>query len=58
MSRWAVGVPPCGPATASGPTGRCAKEAAQRLPVLTWDYSVTEGEGTVALSFERIPDTQ
>jgi hypothetical protein len=40
--------PDCNP-NANGGDGRpFAKEAAKTRPVLTWDYSVTEGEGTVS----------
>ncbi len=40
--------PDCNP-TSLGNDGRpFAKEAAKTRPVLTWDYSVTEGEGTVS----------
>jgi len=39
--------PDCHP-THGGDGRPYAKEAAKTVPVLTWDYSVTEGEGTVS----------
>jgi hypothetical protein len=39
--------PDCDPASHGGDGRPYAKEAAKTRPVLTWDYSVTEGEGTV-----------
>ena len=39
--------PDCHP-THGGDGRPFAREAAQQVPVLTWDYSVTEGEGTVS----------
>ncbi|MHB8973839.1 MAG: hypothetical protein ACYC3X_25045 [Pirellulaceae bacterium] len=38
----------CDPNLGGGDGRPFAKEAAQTRPVLTWDYSVTEGEGTVS----------
>jgi hypothetical protein len=41
--------PDCEPTNSHGGDGRpFAKRAAQTRAVITWDYSVTEGEGTVA----------
>lgn len=36
------------PGTHGGDGRSYAREAAMRVPVLTWDYSVSEGEGTVS----------
>ena len=40
--------PDCLPNTHGGDGRPYAREAARICPVLTWDYSVTEGEGTVS----------
>ncbi len=40
--------PDCNPTSHGGDGRPFAKEAAKTRPVLTWDYSVTEGEGTVS----------
>jgi hypothetical protein len=40
--------PDCHPTSHGGDGRPFAKEAAKTRPVLTWDYSVTEGEGTVS----------
>ena len=40
--------PDCNPASNGGDGRPFAKEASKTRPVLTWDYSVTEGEGTVS----------
>jgi len=40
--------PDCHPNTHGGDGRPYAREAAKICPVLTWDYSVTEGEGTVS----------
>jgi hypothetical protein len=41
--------PDCLPTTHGGDGRPYARDAARICPVLTWDYSVTEGEGTVSL---------
>jgi hypothetical protein len=40
--------PDCDPISHGGDGRPYAKQAAKIVPVLTWDYSVTEGEGTVS----------
>ncbi|MFH1266148.1 MAG: hypothetical protein ABIK89_10510 [Planctomycetota bacterium] len=40
--------PDCLPTSHGGDGRPFAEEAARTVPVLTWDYSVTEGEGTVS----------
>lgn len=40
--------PDCHPTSHGGDGRPYAREAARLCPVLTWDYSVTEGEGTVS----------
>ncbi len=40
--------PDCSPTSHGGDGRPFAREAAKTRPVLTWDYSVTEGEGTVS----------